>query len=113
MPHKLRQVLYPKGVFVYKEPWSDISEYPSSHKLALENQLTAEIGIGHILSNKMIDVIAKREDCDDILVTAEKRYFVVHLTWTGKTEKTPWPKIEEFENREQLEARLVNDAELF
>lgn len=98
---------------MYKEPWSDISEYPEGHKLALEKELATEVGSDHILSNKILSVIAKREDCDDILLSSENNYFVVHLTWSGKIEESPWPKTKKYESLELLEIRLAEDAESY
>ena len=73
----------PKEIGLFQEPWSDIGEYPSSHANALTRELKSELALGHPLFGKALDLLAKREDSDDILVSINRDYFIVHLTWSG------------------------------
>ncbi len=98
---------------MYIEPWCDIEEYPNGHRYALESELRSEIGNEHILDNLDFELLAKRDDCDDVLVYSTERYFIIHLTWSGKTEHNPYPKTAVFESREALENKLTYDTELF
>ncbi len=98
---------------MYKEPWSDISEYPEKHGEALRSELLREASECHILHGKELKVLAKREDCDHILVSTDEYYFVVHLTWSGKREKPPYPMTDEFKTIEKLKAKLAEDSECF
>ena len=72
----------PKGWFV-------INEKQSAGLLA---ELQKELPIGHLLYGKSLKVIADRDEAtDDILCQDEnnlKRFIVIHLTWSGKTEKS-------------------------
>ncbi len=98
---------------MYKEPWSDISEYPEKHGEALRSELLREVSESHILHGKEFKVLAKREDCDDILVSMDECYFVVHLTWSGKQENSPYPMTDKFKTMEKLKAKLAQDSECF
>lgn len=98
---------------MYQEPWSDINEYPSEHKLALKAELNKELSEGHSLSGLDFEVLDKREDRDDILVSTQNGYFVVQLTWSGKNESEPFPFTEGFESMEKLKIKLASDSEYF
>jgi len=96
---------------VYSEPWSDIDEYPSQHLLSIETELIKEVSHDHLPNNFKLKVLAKREDRDDILVSSDHGYFIVHLTWSAKTELAPYPLTETFETLKELESRLRLDSE--
>jgi hypothetical protein len=52
-------------------------------------QLQIEINDDHVLANKVVKTIARRQDNDDVLfeiVNDEYKYAVVHLTWSQHTE---------------------------
>ena len=98
---------------MYQEPWSDIKDYPSAHRLALESELKKELSKGHVLFGLHIEVLAKREDNDDILVSTDQGYFIVHLTWSGKQEKEPFPSIDHFESVEKLKIKLASDSDFY
>ena len=98
---------------MYIEPWNNIKEYPTTHRNALNVELRKEIGDGHVLNKLDFELLAKREDCDDVLVSFEGDFFIVHLTWSGQTEPDPYPKTDVYDSREKLESKLVLDAELF
>ncbi len=95
---------------MYEEPWSDIKDYPDRHRAALEAELKAEIGGDHVLANRNFDIVAKREDQDDVLVLAEGKFYIIHLTWSGHTEPAPYPRTEAFASKEHLDAKLVEDV---
>jgi hypothetical protein len=96
---------------VYLEPWSDINEYPVDHSLAIQTELRKELSIGHMLKELDLEILAKREDRDDILVRSGDNYFIVHLTWSAKTESSPYPATEFFKTEKELETKLMIDSE--
>ncbi|MCG7551168.1 hypothetical protein [Pseudoalteromonas sp. Of7M-16] len=95
---------------MYSEPWNDIEDYCSSHKLALLTEIVAELSIGHVLYGKNIEILAKREDRDDVLVNSEGKYFIVHLTWSNSKEALPYPKTELYDSVELLRKKLKKDT---
>jgi hypothetical protein len=98
---------------VYIEPWSDINEYPTNHSCVLKTELQKELSKEHVLNDLSIQVLAKREDCDELLIFTEKGYFIVHLTWSGKTEPADYPITERYQSLEQLKLKLAKDAEYY
>jgi len=88
------------------EPWSKIE---SEIKINLENELKVEIYSQHILFNSEYDIIAKRIDCDDILLDLREKnkLAIVHLTWSGQTEFGDFPMTEilsvfDFNSKEKI-----------
>ncbi|KJY74755.1 hypothetical protein [Vibrio nigripulchritudo] len=98
---------------MYKEPWFDISEYPEEHKLALETELKKELGSNHSLFGKRVNLLAKREDRDDLLLKSGSTFYIVHLTWIGVEESSGYPLIDAFETELELEVRLTEDSLYF
>ncbi|WP_444882635.1 hypothetical protein [Microbulbifer sp. PSTR4-B] len=98
---------------MYKEPWLDINEYGESHGKALQRELFKELSKDHYLHVIELQVLAKREDQDDILLTDQSAFYIVHLTWSGKKEEAPYPRTEKFSTMEELQARLDSDSEDF
>lgn len=98
---------------MFKEPWSDISEYPKEHKLALETELKKELGKNHSLLGNSVNLLAKREDRDDLLLKSGSTFYIVHLTWSGSEESAGYPLIDVFETELELEARLAEDSLYF
>ncbi len=96
---------------MFIEPWSDIGEYPEAHISALFRELALELALGHPLFNKPVELLARREDCDHILVSSDSKYFIVHLTWSGKPECPPYPVSEPFNSLEALLAQLQKHAQ--
>ena len=69
-------------------PWE-----PTDSDLAAE--LAREVGPGHPLFGRRAVAVGRRLDCDDVLFWlpgGPAVLAVVHLTWTGKRERSPqWP----------------------
>src|SRR4028119_1395707 len=65
-------------------------------------QLCMEVSPKHVLFNKKVKAIAKRQDNDDILFEVlddENKFAVVHLTWKQRNEEDPrYPKTRLFKN---------------
>ncbi|MEU4896632.1 hypothetical protein AB0B12_14210 [Streptomyces sp. NPDC044780] len=60
----------------------------------LEAELLRELAPGHQLFDARVSAAARCEGCDDVLFSVANRPFpwaVVHLTWAGRQERSPWP----------------------
>ncbi|WP_271585405.1 hypothetical protein [Bradyrhizobium sp. CCBAU 45389] len=93
----------------YVEPWRQVTD--ARERRLLEEELTKEAGDGHPLVGWEITVLARRDDCDDILVSSGNgRLAEVHLTWSGKREARPsWPRTVIFESMEEWRAKAADD----
>jgi hypothetical protein len=58
-----------------------------------EREAAAEIAFGHELHGIALTGIAKCEGCDDVVFRASDDTFaIVHLSWTHKPDRPPWPR---------------------
>ncbi|WP_339386771.1 hypothetical protein [Vibrio caribbeanicus] len=97
---------------MYQEPWCDITEFPISHAESLVCELTVELSGQNVeWIESGIKLLAKREDQDEILIATEDKFYIVHLTWSGKLEHAPYPKISSYDSWEQVLVRLSSDSE--
>jgi hypothetical protein len=73
------------------EPWYLLTD--DRLRAALEAELARELSPRHVLAKLSVRIIAKRDDCDDVLLALnDGRVAVVHLTWSGGREAdTRWP----------------------
>ncbi len=99
--------------FNFSEPWTDISDYPDTHRLAILKELSVELTEKHCLFKRELELIAKREDCDTVLLTDNVNYFIVHLTWSGSKEFYPFPRTQELSSFISVQEILDEDARLF
>jgi hypothetical protein len=71
-------------------PWE-----PTDSDLAVE--LAREVGPGHLLFGRAAIAVGRRIDCDDVLFwlpAGPAALAAVHLTWTGRRERSPqWPAV--------------------
>ncbi|WP_050507484.1 MULTISPECIES: hypothetical protein [Streptomyces] len=61
----------------------------------LERELHRELPPDHPLYGARVRAAARCEACDDVLFRVTDRSFrwaVVHLTWSGRQEQSPWPR---------------------
>lgn len=68
------------------EPWGALC----TESFYFENELYNEVGEHHILFGKRVTAIAKRYDCDDVLLQvhdSKYSFAVVHLTYSTKREE--------------------------
>jgi hypothetical protein len=88
---------------VWADPWYAVTD-ENVHK-AWEDELRKEIGPKHPLWNLGLQLVARRDDRDDAIFRGDDgRIAEVHLTWTGKTERDPWPKAIIFADLDQWRA---------
>jgi hypothetical protein len=95
------------------EPWNAIEEYPSSVGIALEREACIELAEDHPLHGLNLKAVARRDDCDDVLfqIAESDAVAVVHLTWSGKRERSPSPQVELYESIEAFRVqRMEVDA---
>jgi hypothetical protein len=94
----------------YLEPWWSTIEMDDNGKF-LKDELIKEINPDHLLYNLNIDVIAKRQDNDDILVEMDNGTLaLVHLTWSGKPESKNYPRVEYYSSKIDFwKRKLKND----
>ncbi len=98
---------------MFNQPWFDINDYPKGHDKTLLDELKKEIPEDHILHGIDFEILARRQDQDDILIIAQNDYFIVHLTWTGHQETNPYPRTAQYKTLESLKDKLLEDAAEF
>ncbi|KLV03304.1 hypothetical protein ABT56_19430 [Photobacterium aquae] len=99
---------------MYKEPWCDIKEFPTRHAESLVSELITEFSDQNVdWIKSSIELLAKREDQDEILITSEGKFYIIHLTWSGRSEQAPYPITSCYESWEQVLARLSSDSDQY
>ncbi|MBR0720041.1 hypothetical protein [Bradyrhizobium manausense] len=95
---------------VWTDPWyAVVDEHVCK---ACEDELRKETGPEHPLWNSDLRLIARRSDRDDALfLVSDGRVAEVHLTWSGKLERMPWPRTAIFANLDQWHAATPKDDE--
>jgi len=65
----------------------------------MASELRCELGAEHPLVTARAEILARRLDCDDVLVRVPytSRLALVHLTWSGKQETGGFPRTTAFE----------------
>ena len=72
------------------DPMVDLRGEPERARV-LAQELEREVGPGHALHERHAVVVAEVAPQDEVLVEAGDVVFLVHLTWSGRTEEAPWP----------------------
>ena len=91
------------------EPW-----YWTNQNLS--GQLKKEISKNHLLFDKKVETLARRQDNDDVLFLVEDNsYAVVHLTWSNNPHYDgQYPITFQYDSWEELyEYRILKDKEEF
>ena len=95
---------------LFSDAWWDLREGSSverEQRQALHAELLTEVVAGHPLHGQPIDVVARSETSDDIIVQlGSQRWARIHLTWKGAAETPPWPKTTFHDTVEDLERGL-------
>ena len=98
----------------YTEPWEPVQN--QQEQLLLVQELRNELTSQAVLFGHEVQAVARRIDCDKVLFAVhgnntELRLAVVHLTWSGKKEALPWPKIQLFASQQEfLDKQMIPDA---
>jgi len=77
------------------EPWRSVSDV---ERPGLVAELHSELVEGHPLYGQPVVPIAKCDGCDDVVfaVKADPGWFaLVHLTWSRRPDRLPWPRTRE------------------
>jgi hypothetical protein len=85
-------------------PWQPVST------LGLVAELQKEVAPDHPLYQFEAVAIGQRCDCDDVLFFLPHRtprFAVVHLTWSGKAERTGWPTTTFYESFDDWVVRCM------
>lgn len=95
------------------EPWAPFPD--DANRVAFEQQLRREIGLGHVLEGIRAVAIARRFDRDDALFALETGgWAIVHLQRGQGAPTSPrWPSTRLFDTLEALEAQIAADAAEF
>ena len=99
--------LIPGDKINYLKPW-----HADNSNMTI--QLHREINKNHILYNKTVKTIARRQDNDDVLFEVENadfKYAMVHLTWSQKTLQDPnYPRTKTYTDWQDVyENRIIID----
>jgi hypothetical protein len=88
-PHRPRPTLDDLSAVQFLEPWRQAVP-------GLESELRNEVSEGHPLFGRKAISVARRKDSDDVLfllLDHPSPLAVVHLTWTGRSERnSTWPQ---------------------
>ena len=96
----------------FVEPWVAVG----SERASLEEELRRELSPDNTLSGFNMRAIGRRVDCDDVLfevcdAKADFKLALVHLTWSGKVESSPWPITKLFADAEAFVNQMLLDAQ--
>lgn len=86
----------------FLDPWWDIMETPDLGE-RVSAELKKELPRNHKLYNGKYEVLAKRQDNDEILVELNSgELATIHLTWSGKEEQGNFPLTTYFRNSQEF-----------
>lgn len=98
-------------IFVYTAPWTPCTDKAEKNRLHAEAML--EIDPEHPMGGLEFEVIARRNDNDDILVRIVNGVFdfaVIHLTWSGKVEQGDLPDTSFWITQKEWAERCMREA---
>jgi len=79
-------------------------------RAALEAELARELSPRHVLAKLSVRIIAKRDDCDDVLgALNDGRVAQIHLTWTGREYGPRWPETAIYNSMEEW--RIASESD--
>lgn len=80
-----------RAAVLLPEPWWRPDE-PARE--ALLQELLTELSPGHALHRLPVDVQSRCGGCDEVLISVvDGSFALVHLTWSGRQEPPPYPRI--------------------
>ena len=57
----------------------------------LARELVAELSSGYPLLGQALTIVAQARPQDEVVVTTDSAVYLVHLTWTRRPERPPYP----------------------
>lgn len=95
--------------FEFGEDFWDLrgDEAGANHARTLLAELERELPPDHALHGRRCEVVAKAMPQDDIVVvTSDGVVALVHLTWSGHTEQSGWPRVDFCESADAFQALI-------
>jgi hypothetical protein len=83
--------------FAFLEPWRAVTRGGGD---AVEQEFRRELAEGHVLFHRPVRALARRHDGDDVLfeLVDTGECAVVHLTWSTRSERPPFPTTRTYES---------------
>jgi len=69
----------------------------------LARELAAELSSGHPLLSQAWTIVAQARPQDEVVVTTDSAVYLVHLTWTSRPERPPFPTALAFQSAAEFE----------
>ena len=69
----------------------------------LARELAAELSSGHPLLGQAWTIVAQARPQDEVVVTTDSAVYLVHLTWTRRPERPPYPRALAFQSAAEFE----------
>lgn len=94
---------------VLADPWEDLRNPGGEHRelvSGLETELRTEVSEGHPLFGRAFRIVGRSHAADDVLVTVDGGWALVHLTWSRHAERPPWPTSTEFRRARDVETAM-------
>lgn len=96
----------------YRDPWWDVLEMDNM-ELFLIAELKKEVGPNHPLFQQEVEVLAKRQDNDDVLFELEDGMLaLVHLTHSGKQEDDPFPITSFYHDKREFWEQVMKEESI-
>jgi len=88
---------------VWLEPWADTDQLDARYHESLRKQLEREVAPGHVMYGVPTKLIARGNGDDALfqILDGSGRVAEVHLTWSSKQERLPWPDTAIYANLEE------------
>jgi hypothetical protein len=100
--------LVAESIIYFQEPWCD---FVPGQADAFLRELKNELAPDHPLYSVELHPLGHSGPSDDAIFKADDgRIFQVHLTWTGKTEKAPWPRSRTFASTAEWVETMMRPA---
>ena len=69
----------------------------------LARELAAELSSGHPLLGQAWTIVAQARPQAEVVVTTDSAVYLVHLTWTRRPERPPYPRALAFQSAAEFE----------
>ena len=69
----------------------------------LARELVAELSSGYPLLGQALTIVAQARPQDEVVVTTDSAVYLVHLTWTRRPERPPYPRALAFRSAAEFE----------
>ena len=69
----------------------------------LARELAAELSSGHPLLGQAWTIVAQARPQAEVVVTTDSAVYLVHLTWTRRPERPPYPRVLAFRSAAEFE----------